>query len=267
MRDADVFEPELPSTLQAELRPYQHDGFRWLARLARWGAGRVPGRRHGPRQDRADPRAAARPRPARAGAGGGADLGGRQLARRGRAASPPPSTSSPTPGPHPRACGGSRASDPSTWSSPPTDCSRTMPARSAPSTGTAPCSTRRRPSRTRRPGRARAARELKARFRLVTTGTPIQNNLMDLYSLFGFINPGMLGSTEHYRRHFAAPIERDADPAARARLRRLIAPFVLRRLKTEVARRSAAAHRDHAARGDVAGRGGVVRGVAPARGG
>ncbi|MCY4470550.1 MAG: SNF2-related protein [Thiotrichales bacterium] len=56
--------------------------------------------------------------------------------------------------------------------------------------------------------RARAARELKARFRLVTTGTPIQNSLMDLYSLFGFINPGMLGSTEHYRRHFATPVER-----------------------------------------------------------
>ena len=39
LNDADAFEPELPSTLQAELRPYQHDGFRWLARLARWGAG------------------------------------------------------------------------------------------------------------------------------------------------------------------------------------------------------------------------------------
>ena len=82
--------------------------------------------------------------------------------------------------------------------------------------------------------RARAARDLKAGFRLVTTGTPIQNNLMDLYSLFAFANPGMLGSTEHYRRQFASPIERGADPAARARLRRLIAPFVLRRLKTEV---------------------------------
>ena len=46
------------------------------------GRGRVPGRRHGPRQDGADPRAAARPRPGRAGAGGGADLRGRQLARR-----------------------------------------------------------------------------------------------------------------------------------------------------------------------------------------
>ena len=39
LRAADAFEPELPSTLRAELRPYQHDGFRWLARLARWGAG------------------------------------------------------------------------------------------------------------------------------------------------------------------------------------------------------------------------------------
>ena len=39
LRDADTFEPELPSTLRAELRPYQRDGFRWLARLARWGAG------------------------------------------------------------------------------------------------------------------------------------------------------------------------------------------------------------------------------------
>ena len=57
---------------------------------------------------------------------------------------------------------------------------------------------------------------------------------MDLYSLFGFVNPGMLGSTEHYRRQFATPIKRDADPSARARLRRVIAPFVLRRLKTEV---------------------------------
>ena len=44
----------------------------------------------------------------------------------------------------------------------------------------------------------------------------------------------MLGSTEHDRRHFATPVEHNGDPAARARLRRLTAPFVLRRLKTEV---------------------------------
>ena len=60
--------------------------------------------------------------------------------------------------------------------------------------------------------RARAARELKARFRLVTTGTPIQNSLMDLYSLFGFINPGMLGSTEHSGAVSQAPSSATGTP-------------------------------------------------------
>jgi hypothetical protein len=66
------------------------------------------------------------------------------------------------------------------------------------------------------------------------SGTPIQNNLMDLHSLFSFINPGMLGSATQFRRDFVLPIERDGDAATRSRLRRLIAPFVLRRLKSEV---------------------------------
>ena len=82
--------------------------------------------------------------------------------------------------------------------------------------------------------RARAARGLKAAFRLVTTGTPIQNNVMDLYSLFAFLSPGMLGSLSRFRRRFALPIERDGDADARARLRRLTAPFILRRLKSDV---------------------------------
>ena len=59
--------------------------------------------------------------------------------------------------------------------------------------------------------RAKAARLLNADFRLITTGTPIQNNLIDLHSLFSFINPGLLGSLEHYRRHFASPIERGGE--------------------------------------------------------
>ena len=82
--------------------------------------------------------------------------------------------------------------------------------------------------------RARAARKLKAGFRVVTTGTPIQNNLVDLYSLFAFLNPGMLGSQKHFRENFALPAGRDRDPAARTRLRRLISPFVLRRVKADV---------------------------------
>lgn len=82
--------------------------------------------------------------------------------------------------------------------------------------------------------RARAARRLPARFRIVTTGTPVQNNVADLYSLSAFLNPGMLGSMRHFRKHFALPIERDRSPAARSPLGHLISPFVLRRLKSDV---------------------------------
>ena len=82
--------------------------------------------------------------------------------------------------------------------------------------------------------RARAARRLSADFRVVTTGTPIQNNLSDLYSLFGFLNPGLLGSRRTFRQRFSEPVERDGDEQARARLRGIIAPFVLRRLKSDV---------------------------------
>ena len=82
--------------------------------------------------------------------------------------------------------------------------------------------------------RARAARRLNAGFRVATTGTPVQNNLMDLYSLFAFLNPGLLGSLKRFRERFVLPVERDGDAAAGARLRRLIKPFVLRRLKADV---------------------------------
>ena len=82
--------------------------------------------------------------------------------------------------------------------------------------------------------RSRAAKSLKADFRLMTTGTPVQNNLLDLHSLFGFANPGLLGSLQRFRAHFALPIERDRNAVAQARLRRLIGPFVLRRLKADV---------------------------------
>ena len=82
--------------------------------------------------------------------------------------------------------------------------------------------------------RAQATRRLSAQFRLATTGTPIQNNLMDLHSLFNFLNPGLLGYAAQFRTRFQLPIERDGDAEVRARLRRLINPFVLRRTKTEV---------------------------------
>ncbi len=82
--------------------------------------------------------------------------------------------------------------------------------------------------------RAKAARGLNAAMRIATTGTPIQNNLMDLHSLFDFLMPGLLGSQANFRKQFAVPIARDHDNLARQQLQTLTAPFILRRLKRDV---------------------------------
>jgi superfamily II DNA or RNA helicase len=82
--------------------------------------------------------------------------------------------------------------------------------------------------------RAKAVLELTAGFRLATTGTPVENRLEELWMLFRFLNPGLLGSRERFSERFAAPIERRDDARARAQLRKLIAPFVLRRIKAAV---------------------------------
>ena len=82
--------------------------------------------------------------------------------------------------------------------------------------------------------RSQAIMRLRGGFRLITTGTPIENHLGELWNLFRFINPGLLGSLESFNRRFAAPIEQGKDQAARARLRQLLRPFILRRLKSEV---------------------------------
>ena len=233
LRAAQEFEPQVPGTLQAELRPYQQAGFRWLARLSRWGAGACL----------AD------------------DMGlGKTVQVLAllleRAPEGPALVVVPTsvvsnwldearrfaPGLNALACVGPDAARAAqleqlgpfdvvittytllhldaerlggiVWHSAVLDEAQAI---KNPATK-----------------RARAARALNARFRLVTTGTPIQNNLTDLHSLFSFINPGLLGAREHFRHTFALPIEGGADADARARLRRLVAPFILRRLKTEV---------------------------------
>ncbi|MEO7735003.1 MAG: DEAD/DEAH box helicase, partial [Kofleriaceae bacterium] len=84
--------------------------------------------------------------------------------------------------------------------------------------------------------RARAARKLDARFRIALSGTPFENHLGELWSLFAIIFPGLLGSWEQFRERFAGPIERAKDPGARAALARVLRPFLLRRTKAEVAR-------------------------------
>ena len=233
VREARSFEPRVPGTLQAELRPYQEDGFRWLARMGRWGAGACL----------AD------------------DMGlGKTVqtlaALLDRATNGPALVVAPTSVVH-------------NWLDEARRFAPTLNVRAY--TGPAAARARRldglgpfdlvvttygllridaevltaidwhtvvldEAQAIRNPGtkRARTARKLKASFRVVTTGTPIQNSLVDLYSLFAFLNPGMLGSGKHFRENFALPVGRDGDPAARKRLRRLISPFVLRRVKADV---------------------------------
>ncbi len=84
--------------------------------------------------------------------------------------------------------------------------------------------------------RAKAARALQADFRIALTGTPLENHLGELWSLFSVVFPNLLGSWDQFRERFALPIERDRNPDARLALSRVIQPFLLRRTKAEVAR-------------------------------
>lgn len=84
--------------------------------------------------------------------------------------------------------------------------------------------------------RSQAALKIDADFRLATTGTPIENNLDELWSIFHFINPGLLGSRRHFQRRFATPVEREGSQAASSQLNALISPFLLRRTKAQVLR-------------------------------
>ncbi len=81
---------------------------------------------------------------------------------------------------------------------------------------------------------AAAVRTIPAGWRLAMTGTPIENHLGELWSLFRAISPGVFGSWERFRERFAAPIERDRDASRRAALSRVVRPFILRRTKAEV---------------------------------
>lgn len=80
-----------------------------------------------------------------------------------------------------------------------------------------------------------AIRKLKGQYRLVLTGTPVENSLTDLWSQMTFVNPGMLGSLNFFKKEFAYPIEKKGDDKAANRLRKLINPFILRRTKEQVA--------------------------------
>jgi hypothetical protein len=228
------YEPSLPATLQAELRDYQADGFRWLARLAHWGVGACL----------AD------------------DMGlGKTVQALAllllRAPQGPALVVAPT-----SVC--------TNWMS---EIARFAPTLNAQLFGGGDRSNRGDGLSRLQPfdvvivsygllqqeaelfagvqwhtivldeaqavknaatKRSQAVMALQGDFRLAVTGTPLENHLGELWNLFRFLNPGLLGSLEQFNVRFATPIEKERDVQARARLRRLIQPFMLRRTKTQV---------------------------------
>lgn len=80
---------------------------------------------------------------------------------------------------------------------------------------------------------SKVCRELSTAGRLILTGTPVENRLQDLWSLFRFVQPELLESRRRFQSRFARPIERLGDKEAKEQLRQLVGPFILRRTKTD----------------------------------
>ncbi|MBM6874891.1 DEAD/DEAH box helicase [Fusobacterium mortiferum] len=75
---------------------------------------------------------------------------------------------------------------------------------------------------------------LNAKHRIALSGTPIENNLSELYSLFRFLNPSMFGTMEEFNNFYAIPIQKENDQEAIEELKKKVYPFILRRIKKEV---------------------------------
>ncbi|MBD1912395.1 MULTISPECIES: DEAD/DEAH box helicase [unclassified Leptolyngbya] len=233
LRDMQEFHPQLPSTLQAELRDYQVDGFTWLAKLAHWGVGACL----------AD------------------DMGlGKTLQALAliltRAPQGPTLIVAPTsvcmnwmgeaqrfaPTLNPIQLGGGDRQKVLSDLQPfdmlvcsygllQQDDVAEMLAKTQWQTIVLDEAQAIKNVNTKR---SQAAMSLQGGFKIITTGTPIENHLGELWNLFRFINPGLLGSLERFNERFATPIERYQDKAARLQLKKLIQPFILRRTKNQV---------------------------------
>lgn len=83
---------------------------------------------------------------------------------------------------------------------------------------------------------AKAVKEISANVRFALTGTPVENRLSELWSIFDFLMPGFLYSYRKFRERYELPIVKNQDPEALTALRRMTGPFVLRRLKKDVLR-------------------------------
>ncbi len=80
---------------------------------------------------------------------------------------------------------------------------------------------------------SKAARSIRADYRIALTGTPVENHVGDLWALMEFLNPGFLGTQHFFRENFYTPIQWYGDTEASHRLKRLTGPFILRRMKTD----------------------------------
>lgn len=81
----------------------------------------------------------------------------------------------------------------------------------------------------------KAVQKLRSKNRLILTGTPLENTTLDLWSQISFINPGLLGSQAFFKKEYLLPIEKKNDMDKLAKLKSIIKPFILRRLKSQVA--------------------------------
>ena len=228
---ARAFEPEMPTTLQAELRDYQIDGFKWLARLAHWGAGACL----------AD------------------DMGlGKTLqslaflltrATQGTTLIIAPTSVcfnwideiqrfTPTLKVRHFASGQQKQVLDDLHAMDVVICSYGLLQAQAKTLTSIKWHTiiadEAQAFKNSQTKRSRAMMDLQGDYRMILTGTPIENHLGEFWNLFRFINPGLLGSLQNFNKQFASPIENNGDKDAARRLKNLIKPFILRRLKTEV---------------------------------
>ncbi|MCF6313819.1 MAG: SNF2 family helicase [Verrucomicrobiales bacterium] len=231
LKEIKNFNAKLPTTLQAELRPYQLEGFQWLARLAEWGAGACL----------ADDMGLGKTVQALAlllhRAKGGPAL---IVAPTSVAANWINETLKFAPTLNPIRYAGKQSAE----------LLKKLKARDMVITTYGMLQQEDTPLtavewhtvvldeaqaiKNHNTKRAKAAKQLQAGFCITTTGTPIENHLGELHSLFDFINPGLLGSADSFRKRFADPIEIRNNEWARNSLRRIVQPFILRRLKSEV---------------------------------
>jgi superfamily II DNA or RNA helicase len=232
IRAAEGWTPQVPATLQAELRDYQVEGFVWLSRLARWGAGACLADDMGLGKtvqaiavilDRAAEGPCLVVAPTSVCPNWEAELGrfAPTLTVYRLAAAPDRTARIAGMGPHEVLISSygllhqeSESLSGREWQMVVLDEAQAI--------------------KNAESRRAQASVSLQARLRLALSGTPVENDLDELWSLFNFVNPGLLGSREGFQKRFAGPIERDRNPAARQALRALIRPFLLRRTKAAV---------------------------------